>query len=155
MRLFSKVDGVIDKYDNVGWYGDPFDIRFHPEFPELSQGPDVDSFKKHPPEDPTHRTDYMSGAVGTRPTSLAFPRAWEFSILDLTPADESELSYFERVSVRYGGGTFFWENTIDGTEYLVRFGAPIVWRLKTLDKLIPLLRWDADIILVEANPTSG
>ena len=123
-------------------------------FPTITQGPNVEDFAQETAVDPTLRSQFENGYQLTRNRFTVVPKKWRLVFEYLTDADKSTLDTFEETTVGFGSTSFDWENTEDGVTYDVRFAEPIKWNLNPLDSRIPLKRWRAEMILVEANPTS-
>jgi len=123
-------------------------------FPSLTQGPNVKDFEQETAVDPTIRSQFENGYQLTRNRFTVVPKKWKLVFEYLTETDKSALETFEETTVGFGGTSFDWENTDDGTTYDVKFAGPIKWKFNPLDRRIPLKRWRAEMILVEANPTS-
>ena len=123
-------------------------------FPTLTQGPNVDDFEQETAFDPTIRSQFENGVLLTRTRFTVVPKKWKLVFEYLTATDKSTLETFEKDTVGYGGSSFDWENTEDGVTYDMKFLGTIKWKLNLLDRRIPLKRWKAEMILIEANPSS-
>lgn len=121
-------------------------------FPVLTQGPDVETFKKSPAFDPTIRTQFENGYRQTRNVATTVPDVFELMFSHLTAADKAALETFESDSVGYGGASFSWANTDpnDGTTHEVCFAQPIEFQVNPIDPLSPQVRYRAKIVLEEA-----
>jgi len=124
------------------------------DFPTLTQGSSVLDFEQETAVDPTMRSQFENGYQLTRNRFTVVPKKWKLVFEYLTEIDKSTLETFEKDTAGFGGTSFNWENTDDGTTYDVRFAEPVKWTFNPLDVRVPLKRWKAEIILVEANPTS-
>ncbi len=124
------------------------------DFPTLTQGPSVEEFEQETAVDPTLRSQFENGYQLSRNRFTVVPKKWKLVFRYLTAADKTALETFEETTVGYGGTSFNWENTEDGETYDVKFVEPIKWKFNPLDSRVPLRRWRAEMILVEANPTS-
>jgi hypothetical protein len=121
------------------------------DFPTLSQNPDAEIWREEPASDPTLRSEFEAGYQLTRAKFTVIPRTWSLVYRFLSNTEKTTLQTFERSTVNYGANSFNWTNPIDSQTYVVRFVEPIKFTLENNK----LNEWQAELKLVEANPTSS
>lgn len=152
MRLFSKIDGNVDRFDRPMVFGGPFDRPWYHVFPILGRGPSADDFVEEVPFDPVHRSDFVNGAVLTRMLVTLVPRQWNIVLEKLTTTDKQTLDTFQRDAVHFGSSVFKWQDTsqlVDGVYiiYRVRFLAPIVFTVTRDRATFTPNKWKAEFTL--------
>jgi hypothetical protein len=98
------------------------------DFPSLSTKPAQSEFREESAYDPTLRSKSEGGYLKTRPRYTRMPRKWRLVYPWMSGTDKDTLWAFE-VARKVGGESFNWTNPQDSQVYVVRFGAPILYRL--------------------------
>ena len=127
MRLFGKVDGVIDRFDRPMFFGEIFDRPYYHVYPTLSRSPNV--VNEELAYDPTITTKYESGAIKSRPRFTTTKKKFEVPYNLLTVADKALLITLQS-SVLVGSDKFKWTNPDDDVDYWVRFLKPIKFMME-------------------------
>ena len=129
MRLYGKIDGLIDKNDRPLFMGGIFSRRFHNEFPVLSIGVSFQNYTEDSAVDSTIRSEYESGTVLSRARFTQLKKKLSRGYNLITAADKLLLNNLQ-TSIKIGAATFFWTNPDDSVEYEVRLLSPIIFQIE-------------------------
>ena len=105
-------------------------------FPALTRAVSHRGFTETKLIDPTVRSDYVSGAISTRPRfSGTIPRLFNVTYHHISAADKILLEAFED-SIDIGAVTFNWTNNLTAVVWTMRLSSPIKFGLepKCIDK---------------------
>jgi hypothetical protein len=130
MRLFGKVDNVVDSSDRPHFMGEIFDRTFYHVFPTLSRGPIREGHSERVAHNPTISSEFATGATKTRPMFTRLRDVWRSTYRHMPQADKALIKDFQE-EVGVGSAKFYWTNEQDNTSHFVRFvGEPIVFELE-------------------------
>lgn len=98
------------------------------DFPTIACKPQISSWEEQVAQDPTIRNPTSGGYVQTRPAFTRLIDKWHVLYPTLSDTEKGTLRTFEH-TVKVGSDSFNWTNPKTSAAKVVRFLAPIKYRL--------------------------